>query len=241
MIGIIGAMEEEVALLRAEMQQMATEKIASFEFYRGVLSDKDIVVLRSGIGKVQAAIGCTALIEKYAPSLIINTGCAGGVNPPACTPLNFGDAVISSLLVYHDFDCTAFGYAHGQVPGRASAFFEVQERLITHTQTAIHDLLQEQKLPAAFNAVPGLIASGDAFISNSEFVKGLIKIFPSVRAVEMESAAIAHACHIFNVPFIVLRCLSDIAGEESPVTFDEYLPIAARNSSEIVKRLIANF
>ncbi|MDR3301022.1 MAG: 5'-methylthioadenosine/adenosylhomocysteine nucleosidase [Spirochaetaceae bacterium] len=241
MIAIIGALEEEISLLRGEMEGVRTEKTACFEFFVGKLCGKDAVLLRCGVGKVQAAVGCSVLISRYAPDFVINTGCAGGVNPPGAPPLNFGDAVISNALAYHDVDVTAFNYAPGQLPGRASAFFPVQEALVKAMENAVRELKSEQLLPADFKAVAGLICSADAFIADSKKAIALTAVFPGLRAVEMEGAAIAHACTLFEVPFIVLRCLSDIAGEESTVTYDEYLPIAAKNSSAIVKRCLRHF
>lgn len=238
MIGIIGAMEEEVTLLRNDMTDATTDRVACFDFYRGKLEGREAVLLQCGIGKVQAAAGCATLVTSFAPSVIINTGCAGGINPSGTVPLYFGDAVISTALVQHDLDLTAFGYKPGQVPGRDTAEFVVDKELISRAEKAVAELKFEKKLPENFKAVPGLIASGDAFISDSKTVFRIEKTFPGVRAVEMEGAAIAHVCAIFNVRCIVLRCLSDIAGEESPVKFDEYLPIAAKNSSEMVKRMI---
>jgi adenosylhomocysteine nucleosidase len=232
-------MEEEIAILREEIKNLKVEKNDDFEFYTGVLSGKDVVLLRCGIGKVQAAVGCAVLVMKYAPSLIINTGSAGGVNPvEEKIKLNFGDAVISSALAYHDVDITSFGYKRGQLPGKKSEFFFVKDELIKTMERAVVDLKDDNKLPQDFKAVSGIIVSGDSFISDSKVVYNLEKYFKGIRAVEMEGAAIAHTCDIFNTPFIILRCLSDIAGEESPVKFDEYLPVAAKNSSMIVKQFI---
>ncbi|MDR2864254.1 MAG: 5'-methylthioadenosine/adenosylhomocysteine nucleosidase [Spirochaetaceae bacterium] len=240
MIAVIGAMEEEVQILKHDMQDVKTEKVSCFEFYLGKIHGKETVLLRCGIGKVQAAVGCTTLINKYAPSCVINTGSAGGINPHGAESLNFGDAVISSGLIYHDVDLTVFGYKKGQLPGQNSEVFPVRDNLIKAAEDAVRDLQKEDALPVGFKAIPGLICSGDVFLSDSKRARELAELFPGVRAVEMESAAIAHSCTLFNTPYLVLRCLSDIAGEESPLTFDEYLPIAAQNSSAIVKRIIQN-
>jgi len=241
MIGLIGAMEEEVEILRSEMTDLRVEKCKkapAFEFLTGQLEGKDVVLLKSGIGKVQAAAGAVLLIDKYSPSLVLNTGCAGGINPKGAAPLNFGDLVVSSSLVYHDFDITAFGYERGQVPGQKSAFFAVDSKLSDTAILCAEELKSEKKLPASFKALAGVICSGDIFMSDSQRVLELSAIFAGVRAVEMEGAAIAHVCTLFGVPFLVLRCLSDIAGEESPVTFDKFLPVAAENSSRIVRRFL---
>jgi len=242
MIGLIGAMEEEIAILRGLMKNVRAGRDAlcpGFEFFSGLLEGKEVVLLQSGIGKVQAAAGCAVLIWKFRPLIVINTGCAGGVNPEGSLPLNFGDAVISSALAYHDFDIRDFGYRIGQVPGRDSQFFSAKETLVKSCEAAVWELQSENRLPGNFRALPGLICSGDVFVSDSGRVREILGHFPAARAIEMEGAAIAHTCALFNVPFLVIRCLSDIAGEESPVKFDEFLPVAAKNSSEIVRRLVS--
>ncbi|MDR2658802.1 MAG: 5'-methylthioadenosine/adenosylhomocysteine nucleosidase [Spirochaetaceae bacterium] len=239
MIGIIGAMEEEVTILQGLIQNCVTKKTASFEYFTGTLEGKQVVLLRCGIGKVNAGIGAALLINNFKPNLVINTGCAGGVNPKGLTPvLNFGDVVVSSSLVYHDFDITAFGYAAGQIPGRKDAFFHIEKKAVDAGLRAIDELKREALLPASLNHAEGLICSGDVFVCSGDRVNSIIKVFPQVRAVEMEGAAIAHACSLFDVPCLVIRSMSDIAGEESPMKFDEYLPIAAKHSSEIVKRIV---
>ncbi|GHV83397.1 5'-methylthioadenosine/S-adenosylhomocysteine nucleosidase [Spirochaetia bacterium] len=240
MIGIIGAMEEEVTILRSLMKDVKTEKIGSFDFICGKLENKEIVLLRCGIGKVNAAVGCALLINRLKPEFIINTGCAGGINlPDSKVKLNFGDVVLSKTLVQHDFDITAFGHALGQIPGMPP-LFTADKALIEKAGKAIDDLKKEKLLPENLNHVEGLIGSGDVFMCEPERIKKVAGIFSDMRAVEMEGAAIAQVCTLFNVPFIVIRALSDLAGEESPVKFDEYLPVAAKNSSEIVKRIIKN-
>jgi adenosylhomocysteine nucleosidase len=240
-IGIIGAMEEEVSILRSVMQNVKIEKTAVFEFILGSLENKDIVLLRCGIGKVNAAVGCAVLLERYKTDFIINTGCAGGVNPAETKiHLNFGDVVISSGLVQHDFDLTAFGYEMGQVPAM-SPIFEVPVNLIDAAAGAIDQLKNTGMLPADLKYVDGLIGSGDVFMCQKSRIDSVLKMFPKIRALEMEGAAMAQTCALFNVPFIAIRALSDIAGEESPLVFDEYLPIAAKNSSEIVKKIVKNY
>jgi adenosylhomocysteine nucleosidase len=233
MVGIIGAMEDEVRLLRDAMEKPRITKIGEFEFYEGKLEGKDAVVLQCGIGKVAAAVGCALLIHTFKPYFVINTGSAGGIDPS----LHFGDVIISTGLVYHDVDVTAFNYAPGQLPGQPQ-IFPADEKLIAKAEQAVTQLKQKKRLPPDFNYCQGLIGTGDVFMHQPESIAAVRQKFPNVAAVEMEGAAIAHCCRLFSVPVLVIRALSDIAGTESPVKFDEFLPIASKHSSEIVHYIV---
>jgi len=233
MIGIIGAMENEISLLCETMGKFSTEKIGIFEFHTGKIEEKEITVLRCGIGKVNAAVGCAMLIQKFNPSYVINTGSAGGIKKD----LKFGDAVISTGLVYHDVDVTAFNYAPGQLPGQPQ-IFSVDEKLIKLAEEAVDELKNEKILPDSFNHCRGLIGSGDVFMHEPERIDAVRRLFPDLAAVEMEGAAIAHCCRLFSVPALVIRSLSDIAGAESPMSFNEFLPIASKHSAQIVMRIL---
>ncbi|MHB9293536.1 adenosylhomocysteine nucleosidase [Hollandina sp. SP2] len=235
MIGIIGAMEDEVILLRSALINQQVKTIGGFDFFIGELEGKPVVLLRSGVGKVNAAIGCALLITAYQPDLVINTGSAGGIDPM----LNCGDAIISDGVVYHDVDVTAFNYAPGQLPGMPGVF-PVPEDLINRASQAVEALKQEGKLPPGFNHVRGLIGSGDVFMHEPDRIAAVRTLFPDMKAVEMEGAAVAHTCFLFKVPALIIRALSDIAGTESPWTFAEFLPVAAKHSAEIVLRIIRN-
>jgi len=234
MIGIIGAMEDEVTFLKSIISDGLSKTIAGFDFLRGKLEGKDVVLLKCGIGKVNSAIGCALLINTYKPDLVINTGSAGGIDKS----LNFGDAVISEGLLYHDVDVTAFNYAPGQLPNMPQ-IFPVPENLIKSAEKAIDELKSEGILPENFNHIRGIIGSGDSFMCRLNQINKIHTLFPQVKAVEMEGAAIAHTAYLFNTPFLIIRCLSDIAGEQSPITFNEFLPIASKHSAEIIRRLIA--
>jgi len=233
MIGIIGAMEEEIELLRSYMENSECIKTGSFEFFRGSIGGKDTVLLRCGIGKVNAAIGCTLLISNFKPDFIINTGSAGGIDPG----LHFGDVVVSTGLIYHDVDVTAFNYLPGQLP-RQPQIFPVDDVLAALAEQAIKELKQEKILPEGLNYCRGIIGSGDIFMHDPKRIRELRQSFPQIAAVEMESTAVAHCCYLFSVPALVIRALSDIAGFDSPVKFDEFLHVASRHSAEIVKRII---
>ena len=226
-IGIIGAMEQEVALLRAQMNDVETLSLAGCEFYRGTLAGQNVVLTRPGIGKVAAAVATTLLLDRFAPDCVINTGSAGGFDPE----LHIGDVVISSEVRHHDVDVTGFGYEIGQVP-RLPAGFTADEQLKAIARAAISEL------PASIQCKEGLICTGDQFMCDPVRIAKARHDFPTMAAVEMEGAAIAQVCHQFGTPFVVTRSLSDIAGKESPTSFDEYLEIASKNSSAMVVAML---
>jgi adenosylhomocysteine nucleosidase len=195
-------------------------------FYTGTIDGKEVVLLQSGIGKVAAAIGTTLLIEKYAPDAIINTGSAGGFDPS----LNLGDVVISTEVRHHDADVTAFGYEMGQMAGQPAAFV---------ADAKLCELVEKALTMTDKHAVHGLICTGDTFVCTPERQQYILKYFPSVVAVEMEASAIAQTCEQFGVPFVVVRAISDVADKESPMSFDEFLPLAAQSSSEMVTKILS--
>ena len=228
-------MEEEISFLRSIMKDSKKETYGTFDCYCGKLEEKDAVLLRSGIGKVNAAIGCALMIEHYKPDIVINTGSTGGIAPG----LSFGDIVIADGLVYHDVDLTGFGYELGRLPGQPP-IFPASEEFIKCAQTAIDELKNEGILKNSLCYLCGQIGSGDTFMCEPDKIDFVRKKFPKVKAVDMESTAIAHTCFLFNTLVLIIRSLSDIAGAESPLAFDEFVPLAAKNSSEIVRRILRN-
>jgi len=233
MVGIIGAMEQEINLLCEAMGKFETKKVQMFDFFTGKIEGKDVTVLRCDVGKVNAAVGCALLIQLFKPSCVFNTGSAGGINPS----LKVGDAIISAGLIYHDVDVTAFNYAPGQVP-RQPVVFPVDERYVKLAEESINELKKEKALPENFNHCRGIIGSGDTFMHEPERIANVRKIFPNIDAVEMEGAAIAHCCNIFSIPVLVIRAVSDVAGTESPVSFYDFLPVASKHSAQIVIRIL---
>lgn len=223
--GIIGAMDEEINYLRNEMIITDEHQIANSLFIEGTIDKIKVVLLKSGIGKVNAAMATTILLEKFKPKKIINTGSAGGFS----TQLNVGDIVVSDEVVYHDVDVTAFDYAYGQVP-QLPPTFRANPLLIEKAVKATAHLSINHKI--------GLIATGDTFMSNPNQIAKVREIFPTMLAAEMEGAAIAQVCHQYNVPFVIIRSLSDIAGEDSPITFEQYLDDAAKNASKLILSMI---
>ena len=225
MIGIIGAMEEEVKILKSSIENRETIQIAHVIFYKGNIEDKQVVLAQSGIGKVNAAITATLLINEFKPDLIINTGSAGSVD----SELNIGDIIISNKVYYHDVNATAFGYKLGQVPSMPE-FYETDSKLIDLAKSSIEQL--------DLNGIVGEVATGDSFIGSIDQRKVIKSNFPTASVVEMEAGAIAQTCYQYNVPIIVTRAVSDLADKESDVTFEEFLKVACVNSSKIVKLLL---
>lgn len=226
-IGIIGAMAQEVAILAGQLNNAERVDHAGFTFYRGERHGLDVIVLQSGIGKVNAAVGTTVLLERYQPEAVINTGSAGGF----ALDLAIGDIIISDEVRHHDVDVTAFGYAMGQVPGMPAAF-------------AADPGLREQARRAILaldevNVREGMIATGDSFMADPERVERTRTLFPDMLAVEMEAAAIAQTCHLFACPFVVIRALSDIAGSgDNHLSFEAFLDTAAAHSSRMVDQML---
>lgn len=225
-IAVIGAMEEEVELLRNEIENPETKSIANSEFTSGTYKNHEVVLLKSGIGKVNAAMSTSILLNEYKPDYVINTGSAGGYDPT----LEVGAIVISDEVRHHDVDVTAFGYEIGQVP-QLPAAFKADERLMKLAEEAVYEIGKHQ-------VATGLIATGDIFMHNPAKVEQVRNHFPQMKACEMEAAAVAQVCYQFEVPFVVIRALSDIAGKESSMSFDEFLPVAAKHSTQIVLQVI---
>lgn len=226
-IGIIGAMEEEVQLLRSRLQDAQTEEIARCEFTLGTYEKQEIVLLKSGIGKVNAAMSTTILLQHYQPDIVINIGSAGGFDEE----LEVGTVIISDEVRHHDVDVTVFGYEIGQVPQLPAAFVS-NEELIELAIKAVQEIAQHEY-------AVGLIATGDSFMNDPQRVLKVRTDFPTMKAADMEAAAVAQVCYQFDVAFVVIRALSDIAGKESSVSFEEFLPLAAKHSTEIVLNVIS--
>ncbi|MDR0899832.1 MAG: 5'-methylthioadenosine/adenosylhomocysteine nucleosidase [Lactobacillaceae bacterium] len=219
-IGIITPMEEEKREILSSMQIEKETKIGGQTYTEGVLSNQNIVLTESGIGKVMSSIATTMLIREFGVDLIINTGSAGALDEQ----LNIGDVVIGTTLGYHDADNTAFGYELGQMP-QQPLFFE---------SDAKYEEIFEDIVP---DAKKGLIVSGDSFVSGDK--KQLIeKNFPQALAVEMESASIAQTAYNFDTPLVVIRSISDKADGTADVTFDDFVVTAGVESAKVLKEFL---
>ena len=229
MIGIIGAMDSEVDTLFTRMTSKEKININNLTFYKGQLFGKDVVIVKCGIGKVNAALCTQLLILKFGVSKVINTGIAGAVGEG----LTIYDFVVSTEAVYHDFDVQFFGYKPGQVPGMPETFIADSSLLATTLSAFEHtDFSKKLKI------VKGRIASGDQFISGNEKKTSIINAFHP-QCVEMEGCAIAHTCYANKVPFVIIRCMSDTADDSVKETYSE--ETASRLSStfllEVIKEL----
>ena len=225
-IAVVGAMEQEIELLRESMNNVKHVSFGKFSAYEGELAGKRMVLVLSGIGKVNAAVSTSWVIHQFAPDCVINTGSAGGLGKG----LKVGDVVIGETVAHHDVDVTAFGYVWGQVP-QLSAVFASDENLIR----------QAEKAAQVFEGAAvtqGLIVSGDRFVHSSEGVAEIRSHFPEVKAVEMEAAAIAQTCHQLEVPFVIIRAVSDSADEKADISFEEFLKTAAVSSAKMVIEII---
>ena len=225
-IGIIGAMQEEIEALLEIMSDKVKEKRGILDFYTGSYDYVKIVVVRAGIGKVNAAMCTQSLIDNFAVDAVVNIGVAGAIGDE----LDIGDIVLSTYLVEHDFDCTAFGYEKGVIPRLETSRFLADERLISLGYD-MRDRFSDIKI------YKGVIVSGDVFVSSKQLKEELSKNFSALCA-EMEGASIAHVCCLNKVPFLVIRSMSDKADGDSPENFDEFVLDSAQNSLTLIKHIL---
>ncbi len=225
-IGIVGAMEIEVGELKKQLSEREEHKKGSFIFYTGKLHCHEIVLLQSGIGKVNAAVGTAILIDNFKPDCVINTGIAGAFPGK----LKVGDIVVSKDLIHHDVDCRVFGYKPGQIPEMPESFV-ANPWLTALAEKCIRKL-------NATTAVKASILTGDQFMSDPESTLKLKLQFPDAQAIEMEAAAIAQTCYLFAVDFVVIRSISDVAGQEDAVEYETFAEEVAMNSAKIVIEMI---
>lgn len=236
-IGIIGAMEIEVEdLISALMPSEGETKIritavGELLFYEGRLGNVDVIVTKSGICKVNAALCAQRLIIQFGATHIINSGIAGALGKG----LGIFDIVVSTDVVYHDVDASVFGYKVTQIPQMAESDFQADKELISIVKKAVKSLEDFKEKKIAF----GRIASGDQFISDSE-KKNYIKEICNPLCVEMEGAGVAQACYLNKTPFVIIRTLSDTADDSKNGTTSFNEKIAAKKSSELLIAILKN-
>ena len=245
-IGILGAEQQETALLQ-DVLNGKMKKIATATFYEGNIGELEVVLVHSGIGKVNATIATQILITEFKVNYVINTGIAGSLDPS----LNIFDIVCSIDAIEHDVDATFFGYERGQVPQSKSPFYPSDPYLAQLMLKAFSSIKMDAKVTGRFSPddanivkhiklVMGRIASGDIFVTNKSMKERLHKDTEAI-CVEMEGAAVAHTCVANNVPYLILRCISDLADKENVVmlSYDDFSKKAAFLSSRIVLKLLS--
>ena len=227
-IGIIGAMEVEVAILKEKMEDVRLIKKASMDFYEGILAGKKVVVVRSGIGKVNAGICAQILADVFSVDAIINTGIAGSLNKN----INIGDIVLSTDVVQHDMDATGFGYRKGQIPQMPVFFFNADDNLRRLAAEVCKEVNPD------IQVFEGRIASGDQFVCDQDVKNRIVSEF-SAYATEMEGAAIGQAAYLNEIPFLVVRAISDKADGSAQMDYSEFEKAAVDHSVRLTLNMLA--
>lgn len=221
--GIIGAMEEEILGLKERMTETRVIRRAGMDFAAGMLEGKPVVVVRSGIGKVNAGICTQILADLFEVKAVINTGIAGGLN----RAVHVGDIVLSTDLVQHDMDAVGFGYPRGQIPRMDTLSFEADETLRRLAARICREVNPE------IQVFEGRIVSGDQCVSSKVVKEGLVRDFGGY-ATEMEGAAIAQAAYLNALPFLVIRAISDNADDSATVDYGTFEKQAIAHSLRLV-------
>ena len=227
MIGIIGAMEDEVAELKKSMEIEEVVEQASLSFCRGKLSGKEVVVVRSGIGKVNAAVCAQILADRFGADVIINTGIAGSLD----AAIDIGDIVISTDAVEHDMDASTFGDPVGQIPQMDTFSFPADEKLVKLAKEV------NEKSNPDIHTWTGRIVSGDQFVSSNEKKEQLIRLFDA-KCTEMEGAAIAHTAYLNHISCVNIRAISDKADNSASMDYPEFQEAAIRHSVRLIEALV---
>lgn len=226
-IGIIGAMELEIEELKSKMSVSAIVTKAGMDFYEGTLQGTNVVIVRSGIGKVNAALCVQILTDIFQVTHIINTGVAGSLN----AQLNIGDILISSDALHHDVDATIFGYQPGEVPQLGLREFPADKELAALAKASC------ERVNPGVRAIIGRVVSGDQFISDKTVKDRLIRLYHGDCA-EMEGAAIAHGAYLNHVPFVIIRAISDKADDTAQIEYPVFEKAAAKHSARLVEDMV---
>lgn len=226
-VAVIGAMNEEIERMQKEMSVEETITFAKVPFYVGKMCGIDIVLCKSGVGKVNAALTTQILIDRFEVSHILFTGVAGALDES----LEVGDLVVSTSAMQHDLDASPLGFKRGEIPMYdGDSDFKASTRLVEIAKEAAASLTDRQ-------VVCGRILSGDQFIANKEEVKQLKELFNGV-CVEMEGASVAHVSDMNDVPYVIIRSMSDKANGEAQISFQEFTDIASEQSHLLVKAML---
>ncbi len=227
-IAVIGAMDPEVEGIIGEMTEKCVECVSGINVHLGKIGEKQVAVAKCGIGKVFAALCAEAIIIKYSPALIINSGVGGAL----ASDLKTGDIIIAESLCQQDMDTSAIGDPVGLVSGINKIYFDADTRAV--------EILLEASKALGLSARGGRVATGDKFIASREDKKRIVDTF-SADACEMEGCAIAQVAFVNEIPFAVVRAISDSADGEATMDYPTFLPIAARNSQNLTLALIKNW
>ncbi|MGI0531896.1 5'-methylthioadenosine/adenosylhomocysteine nucleosidase [Bacillus pfraonensis] len=223
-IGIIGAMQIEIDLLLEKLEIQEEFTIAKMPFYKGTFMNKEIILTRCGVGKVNAASCAQTLINKFEVDCMINTGVAGGLH----TGIKVGDLVISTNVTHHDVD-----------KGQMKNLFPFQETFIANKELRELALQSCNTIGLEGNVYEGRIVSGECFVEDAQLKEKLIAEYLP-HCVEMEGSAIGHVAYINDVPFLVIRCISDTADDEATISYESFAKVAANQSSRIIVEMIKN-
>lgn len=227
-LGILVAMEEEIKYLIEEIDDYEIIELANQKFYDGFIGGKAITIVQSGIGKVNASIATTLLIQQFKADAVINTGSAGAIQ----SEMSIGELVISKELAYHDVNNEVFGYEYGQIP-------QMPERFTANEK--LSEKIQKTAMKQSWDVHAGLIVTGDSFVGSSSEIEKIKKHFPSALVTEMEGAAVAQTCLQFDIPCAVIRAVSDTADEDASVDFDEFVKLAGKRSAKLVLAFIERY
>ncbi|MGG7047579.1 MULTISPECIES: 5'-methylthioadenosine/adenosylhomocysteine nucleosidase [unclassified Campylobacter] len=224
MIAILGAMQEEITPILQMIGEYETTEFANNKFYTAKIGNNYVVVAYSKIGKVNSALTTSILVQKFGAKKLLFTGVAGSLNEN----LHIGDILYATSLVQHDLDITAFGHPHGFVPGI---------EIFSRTDQSLNELAQKVAQKQGIKLIGGVIATGDQFVCDKN-KKEWIKNTFNADAVEMEGGSVAQVCTQLNVPFFMLRAISDEAGGGADVDFDEFLNSSANISAKFVIEMV---
>lgn len=224
--GIICAMEEEIKELVEHLDSKEQQEIGGIEFYSGTINGTEVVLVRCGIGKVQAAITTAFLIVNFNVQAVINSGSAGGIG----TGLHVGELVLSTGAAYHDANATAFGYKMGQLPQQPQIYPADQELVERISAAAQKTGLETRK---------GLVVSGDQFIADSHEIERIKTIYPEALCCEMEGGAVAQTAYQFKIPFAIIRAMSDVGDEDAGQSFDEFIIEAGKCSAQMILNFLS--
>ncbi|MCI8469993.1 MAG: 5'-methylthioadenosine/adenosylhomocysteine nucleosidase [Clostridia bacterium] len=227
-IGIIVAMEEEREAIVKIMTEVKVEQIYNLRFLRGKIQGKNCVLVKSGIGKVNAARTTQVMLQNFKIQYVINLGSGGAIN----SLLNIGDVLIGKQVVQHDFDITAFGHSKGYITGVGNAII-CDRNLVDELEQIIKSIPER-----SYQIKLGVIATGDIFCTES-WMKDKIRGKFGADVVDMECAAIGQVCYLDNVPFMAIRSISDTPNGKNASTFDENLKLASKRCANILKEFLS--